>query len=323
MEEILLDASEKLRVFSGTAHFALAESIATHLGAKVSQAVVGRFNNGEIQVMLGENVRGKDIFVIQPMSQSVNENIVELLVMIDAFKRSSARTITAVVPYYAYARQDHQGRDREAIAAKVVANLLMTAGADRMVTMDLHSGQIEGFFDIPVDHLLAAPLLTSHIKQVLCDYCHDFVVVSPDMGGVNRARRVAERLDCPLVILDKRRPAPDVAVVVDIVGEVAGKTAILVDDTVDTAGSLVEGAKALKEAGAREIYACCTHAVLSGNAADLIEQSDIREIIVTDTLPIKKEKQNGKIKVVSIAPLFAEAILRIFNEQSVSKMFSQ
>ncbi len=322
MEEVLLDGSEKLRIFAGTSHFSFTESVAGHIGAKVSQAVVGRFNNGEIQVMIGDNVRGKDVFAIQTMGQPVNESIVELLVMIDAFKRSSARTITAVIPYYAYARQDHQDRDREPIAAKVVANLLMTAGADRVVTMDLHSGQIEGFFDIPVDHLLAAPLLTAHLKERLCEWCHDFVVVSPDMGGVNRARRIAERLDCPMVIIDKRRPARDVAVVANIVGNVKGKTAILVDDTVDTAGSLVEGAKALKEAGAREIYACCTHAVLSGNAVELLEQSALREIIVTDTIPLSKEKQSSKIQVVTVAPLFGEAILRIFNEQSVSKLFT-
>ena len=317
----MFDENGDLRIFSGTAHTTLAKNIAEYIGENVSQAMVGRFNSGETQIMIGENVRGKDVFVIQTISQPVNEMLMELLVMIDALKRASARNITAVIPYYAYARQDCQQRDREPIAAKVVANLLVTAGADRIVSMDLHSGQIEGFFDIPVDHLLAAPLLAQDILRRLCDYCNDLVVVSPDMGGVNRARRIAERLNCPLAILDKRRPAPDVAVVVDIVGDVAGKTAILVDDIIDTAGSVVEGAKALQEAGAREIYACCTHAVLSGNAVEQLDKSAIREIIVTDTIPLEQGKHSDKIKVVTVAPLFGEAILRIFNEQSVSKLF--
>ncbi|MDR3348963.1 MAG: ribose-phosphate diphosphokinase, partial [Acidaminococcales bacterium] len=286
----LSDKYENLHVFSGTSHPALAREIAAHIGVGVRAAVVQRFNNGEVQVLLGDNVRGKDVFVLQTFSAPVNEMIIELLVMIDAFKRASAGSVTAVIPYYAYNRQDKKIHDRDPIAAKLVANIIVAAGVDRIVTMDLHSGQLEGFFDLPVEHISSEDLLSGHIEKYFGWRSDEITVVSPDMGGVRRARHTAERLKCPLAILDRRRPKPDMAVITDIVGEVKGRIAILIDDSIDTASSIVEGGKALKEAGARDIYACCVHAVLSGDAVDQLNRSDVKEIIVTDTIPLPKEK---------------------------------
>jgi len=314
----VLDDNKRLRIFTGNANPALAKEIADHLGIGLGDAFVGRFNNGEIQVMIDESVRGKDIFIVQPTCQPVNDNIMELLIMADAMKRASARHITAVLPYYGYARQDRKTRGREPISAKLMADLMTIAGVTRMVTMDLHAGQIQGFFDIPVDHLPGVPILADYLMS---KNINDLVVVSPDLGGVTRTRQLADRLQAPIAIIEKRRPAPGVAEVMNLIGNVAGKTAVLVDDIVDTAGSLTEAARALEAAGAKEVYACCTHAVLSDPAVQRIEASNIRELIVTNTIPLAPEKRTPKITVLSVAPLLGEAIIRIFGELSVSKLF--
>lgn len=314
----MLDDNKRLRIFTGNANPALAKEIADHLGIGLGEAFVGRFNNGEIQVMIDESVRGKDIFIVQPTCQPVNDNIMELLIMADAMKRASARHITAVIPYYGYARQDRKTRGREPISAKLLADLMTIAGVTRMVTMDLHAGQIQGFFDIPVDHLPGVPILADYLVSKKIE---DLVVVSPDLGGVTRTRQLADRLQAPIAIIEKRRPAPGVAEVMNLIGSVAGKTAVLVDDIVDTAGSLTEAARALEAAGAKEVYACCTHAVLSDPAIQRIEASNIRELIVTNTIPLAAEKKTPKITVLSVAPLLGEAIIRIFGELSVSKLF--
>lgn len=314
----MLDEGKQLRIFTGNANRALAEEIVNHLGLSLGEAFVGRFNNGEIQVMIEESVRGAEVFIIQPTCQPVNENLMELLIMVDAVKRASARHITAVIPYYGYARQDRKTRGREPISAKLVANLLTTAGVTRVVTMDLHAGQIQGFFDIPVDHLLAVPTLAEYIAA---KELSDLVVVSPDLGGVTRARQLADRLHAPIAIIEKRRPAPGVAEVMNIIGKVKGRTAVIIDDIVDTAGSLTEGAAALAEFGAQAVYACCTHAVLSEPAIERITSSNVKELIVTNTIPIPEAKRIPKIRVLSVAPLFGEAIIRIFGDLSVSKLF--
>ena len=317
---MLEDDNKRLRIFTGNANRPLAEEIAAYLGAEVGEAGVNRFNNGEIQVMIDESVRGKEVFILQPTSQPVNENLMELLIMVDAFKRASARHITAVIPYYAYARQDRKTRGREPISAKLVANLLVTAGVTRVVTMDLHAGQIQGFFDIPVDHLPAAPILADYIKSKNLE---NIVVVSPDLGGVTRARNLADRLNAELAIIDKRRPEPGVAEVMHLIGNVEGKTAVMIDDIVDAAGSLTEAAKALKKFGALDVYACCTHPVLSDPAVERVANSEIKELIVTNTIPLPDDKQHEKIKVLSVAPILGEAIVRIFSELSVSKLFDK
>lgn len=316
---MLFEDSKRLRILSGNAHPELAAEIAAYLGLSVGEAFVGKFNNGEIQVMIDESVRGTDVFIVQPTCDPVNENLMELLIMVDAVKRASARHITAVIPYYAYARQDRKTRGREPISAKLVANLLTTAGATRVVTMDLHAGQIQGFFDIPVDHLLGVPILSEYLisKQL-----QDLVVVSPDLGGVTRARQLADRLHADIAIIEKRRPAPGVAEVMNLIGSVEGRTAVLVDDIVDTAGSLTEGATALINRGAKEVYACCTHPVLSHPAVERIEKSCITELIVTNTIPLPPDKQSPKIKTLSVAPLFGEALVRIFGDLSISKLFN-
>lgn len=315
---MVLDNGKRLRIFAGNANHALAEEIAAYLGLAVGEAFVGRFNNGESQVMIEESVRGTHVFIVQPTCEPVNDNLMELLIMVDAVKRASAENITAVIPYYGYARQDRKTRGREPISAKLVANLLTTAGVTRVVTMDLHAGQIQGFFDIPVDHLFGVPILADYIVTKKLE---DLVVVSPDLGGVSRARQLADRLHAPIAIIEKRRPMPGVAEVMNLIGSVEGKTAVIVDDIVDTAGSLTEGAKALARYGAKEVYACCTHAVLSHPATDRIEASNIKELIVTNTIPVPKEKLTPKIKVLSTASLFGEAIIRIFGDLSVSKLF--
>ncbi len=316
---MLADENKRLRIFTGTANPALAQEIAAYLGAGVGEAKVGRFNNGEVQVIIDESVRGKEVFVLQTTSQPVNENLMELLIMVDAFKRASAKHITAVIPYYAYARQDRKTRGREPISAKLVANLLYTAGVTRVVTMDLHAGQIQGFFDIPVDHLPGVPLLADYIRGKKLD---NVVAVSPDLGGVTRARNLADRLHTDIAIIEKRRPEPGVAEVMNLIGDVKGKTAVIIDDLVDTAGSLTEAANALMKFGAKEVYACCTHAVLTHPALERVEKSPIKELVVTNTIPLPPEKYTPKIKVLSVAPLFGEAILRIYNEMSVSQLFN-
>lgn len=313
------DNNKRLCFFSGTANPALSQEIALYLGASLGEAKIGRFNNGEIQVIIEESVRGKEVFVLQSTSQPVNENLMELLIMVDAFKRASAKNITAVIPYYAYARQDRKTRGREPISAKLVANLLCTAGVTRVVTMDLHAGQIQGFFDIPVDHLLGVPLLADYIRAKKLT---DIVVVSPDLGGVTRARSLADRLGSDIAIIEKRRPKPGVAEVMNLIGDIEGKTAVIIDDMVDTAGSLTEGAAALAKFGAKEVYACCTHAVLTEPAITRIDKSVIKELVVTNTIPLTPDKHSDKIQVVSVAPILGEAILRIYNEKSVSQLFN-
>ena len=317
----MLSDENKLRIFSGNANPDLAREIAAYLGTTVGDAVINRFNNGEVQVMINESVRGKDIFIVQPTcGPSVNDNVMELLIMADAFKRASASHITAIIPYYGYARQDRKARGREPITAKLMADLLESAGITRVVTIVLHAAQIQGFFNIPFDHMPGGPILAEYIKEKNLD---DMIVVSPDLGGVSRARNMAERLNCGLAIIDKRRPEPGVAEVMNLIGSVEGKTAILVDNMVDTAGSLTEGARALKKFGAKEIYACCTHPVLTDPALSRIAQSDITELVVTNTIPLPPAKKHPKIKVLSVAPILAETVLRIFNDWSVSQLFEK
>ena len=315
----MLSDENKLRIFTGNANPDLAREIAAYLGTTVGDSVVNRFNNGEIQVMMNESVRGKDIFIVQPTcGPIVNDNVMELLIMADAFKRASANHITAVIPYYGYARQDRKARGREPITAKLMADLLETAGITRVVTIDLHAAQIQGFFNIPFDHMPGGPLLAEYIKEKKLD---NMVVVSPDLGGVSRARGFAEMLNAPMAIIDKRRPEPGVAEVMNLIGNVEGKNCIMVDDMVDTAGSLTEGARALKKFGANEIYACCTHPILTDPALSRIAQSDITELVVTNTIPLAPSKKHPKIKVLSIAPILAETILRIYNDWSVIQLF--
>lgn len=317
----MLANEDKFRIFTGNANPDLAREIAAYLGTTVGDAVINRFNNGEVQVMINESVRGKDIFIVQPTcGPAVNDNLMELLIMADAFKRASATHITAVIPFYGYARQDRKARGREPITAKLVADLLTSAGITRVVTIDLHAAQIQGFFNVPLDHMPAAPVLADYIKQ---KNLKDMVVVSPDLGGVSRARVFAERLNCGLAIIDKRRPEPGVAEVMNLIGEVKGKTAIMVDDMVDTAGSLTEGAKAIKKFGAEAVYACCTHPILTDPALSRIASSEITELVVTNTIPLPPNKKHQKIKVLSIAPILAETMLRIYNDWSVSQLFEE
>ena len=310
--------SDRIRIFTGNANPQLAKNIAKCLNIPLGNAYVGHFNNGETQVMIDESVRGKEVFIVQPTCQPVNDLLMELLIMIDACKRASAKNIAVVIPYYAYARQDRKTRGREPISAKLVADLLTRAGASRVITMDLHAGQIQGFFDIPLDNLLGVPILSDYIET---KGLKDIVVVSPDLGGVTRARQLADRLEAPIAIIEKRRPMPGVAEVMNLIGSIEGKTAVIVDDIVDTAGSLVEGAKALGKFGAKEVYACCTHAILSDPAIARVEASNIKELIITDTIPLAEEKKSSKIKILSVAPVFAEAIELIYGQKSVSKLF--
>lgn len=315
---------KKLKIFSGNANPKLAKEIADYLGLELGKAFVGKFNNGEVQVMIDESVRGKDVFLIQPTSQPANDNLMELLIMADALKRASANHITAVVPYYGYARQDRKTRGREPITSKLVADLMTTSGITRVVTVDLHAGQIQGFFDVPVDHLGSASIIARYINQKKEETdLGDIVVVSPDLGGVTRARDLADRVNAPIAIIEKRRPRPGVAEVMNIIGDVEGKTCIIVDDIVDTAGSLCGGAKALKERGAAKVMAACAHAVLTDPAVERIQNSDISELVITNTIPLPAEKAIDKIKVFSVAPLLGEAIMRIFHQVSVSKLFEK
>ena len=311
---------KKLKIFTGNANPALAKEICDYLGLPLGEAFVGRFNNGEVQIMIDESVRGKDVFIIQPTSYPVNDNLMELMVMADALKRASARHITAVVPYYGYARQDRKTRGREPITAKLVANLMQTAGITRLVTIDLHAGQIQGFFDVPVDHLFGASILAKYINEKNME---DVIVVSPDLGGVTRARDLADRIGAPIAIIEKKRPEPGVAKVMNLIGDVAGKNCIIIDDIVDTAGSLVEGAKALEEFGAKSVTAAATHAVLTDPASERIANSNIKELIVTNTIPLPENCNLPNITQLSVAPLLGEAIMRIFHEVSVSNLFDK
>jgi ribose-phosphate pyrophosphokinase len=308
----------RLKIFTGNAHPDLAKEICAYLCIPLGSALVKRFGDGEINVEIRDNVRGVDVFVIQPTCPPVNDHLMELLILMDALKRASARRVTAVLPYYGYARQDRKVLPRAPITAKLIADLLTAAGVSRMLTMDLHAGQIQGFFNIPVDHLYSAPVMLEHIKA---NYGNDIVVVSPDAGGVERARAFAKRLNASLAIIDKRRLGPNVAEVMNIIGEVEGKTAILLDDMVDTAGTLAQSADALRKKGARHIYACATHGVLSGPAIERLEKSEIEELVITNTIPLGPKAECRKIRVLTVAPLLGEAIKRIHFQDSVSSLF--
>ncbi|HPF43484.1 MAG TPA: ribose-phosphate pyrophosphokinase [Syntrophomonadaceae bacterium] len=308
----------RMKLFTGNANPYLANDIAKYLGIPVGDALVSRFSDGEISCAINESVRGVDVFVVQPTCAPVNDNLMELLIMIDAFRRASAARINAVIPYYGYARQDRKTRARDPITAKLVSNLLVEAGAERVVAIDLHAYQIQGFFDIPVDHLLGVPTLAEYLKSKVGD---DPVVLSPDVGGVTRARDLAAKIGASLAIIDKRRPAPNVSEVMNVIGDVEGKTVIIVDDIVDTAGTLVSAANVMLEKGAKEVYGCCTHPVFSGPALERLEASPLKEMVITNTIPHIAAQNIPKIKVLSVAPLIGEAILRIHEDLSVSKLF--
>lgn len=313
-------ANSKLKIFSLNSNYPLAQEIANVMGVELGKSSVKHFSDGEIQINIEESIRGCDVFIVQSTSYPVNEHLMELLIMIDAVKRASARTVNVVIPYYGYARQDRKAKAREPITAKLVANLLETAGATRVIMLDLHAPQIQGFFDILIDHLMAVPLLSDYFQSK--NFPQDeVVIVSPDHGGVTRARKMADRLKAPIAIIDKRRPKPNVAEVMNIVGNVEGKICILIDDIIDTAGTITIGAQALLENGAKEVYACCSHPVLSGPAIERIENSVIKELVVTNTIQLPEEKMIPKIQQLSVAPLMAEAISRIYENKSVSTLF--
>ncbi|MCI1859077.1 MAG: ribose-phosphate diphosphokinase [Sporolactobacillus sp.] len=308
-----------LKVFSLNSNPDLARQIAGHIGIQLGKCLISTFSDGEIQISIEESIRGCEVYVIQSTCAPVNKHLMELLIMIDALKRASAKSINVVMPYYGYARQDRKARAREPITAKLVANLLETAGASRILTMDLHAPQIQGFFDIPVDQLLGVPTLAEYFMSKAIN---DVVVVSPDHGGVTRARKMADRLKAPIAIIDKRRPRPNVAEVMNIIGDIQGKTAIIVDDIIDTAGTITMAANALVERGAKKVYACCTHPVLSGPAIERIQHSPISELVVTNTIQLPEEKKIDKIVQLSVAPLIGEAIIRIHEKLSVSRLFT-
>lgn len=311
----------QLKVFSGTANPRLAASICAELGRPLSRAEVGRFSDGETNVEVGENIRGCDTFIVQPTCPPANDHLMELLILCDAFRRASAKSITAVIPYYGYGRQDRKVAPRTPITAKLVADLIETAGATRVVSMDMHAGQIQGFFNLPFDHLYASPVFLEHLRKTFPDPS-ELVMVSPDSGGVERARAYSKRLGCPLAIIDKRRTKPNVAEVMNLIGDVKDRVAILLDDMVDTAGTLTQAALALKEKGARKVYAYTVHGVLSGPAIARIKESVLEKLVVTDTIPLSKAAQeSSKIQVMSTAKLFSEAIRRIHSGESLSSLF--
>ncbi|MBI5195305.1 MAG: ribose-phosphate pyrophosphokinase [Nitrospirae bacterium] len=311
---------EGIKLFSGTANKPLAEEIADYLDIPLGDAAVSAFADGEIQVQINENVRGADVFLLQPTCNPVNHNLMELLLMMDALKRASARRITVVIPYYGYARQDRKVLPRVPISAKLVADLITSAGADRVLTIDLHVGQIQGFFDIPVDHLYAAPVISDYIGE---KYANKTVIVSPDAGGVERARAFAKRLGASLAIIDKRRERANISEVMNVIGDVKGKNAILLDDMIDTAGTITQAVSAIKGKGAKRIIAACTHAVLSDPAIERINNSALEEVIVTNTInTLNKQKKCKKLTVLSVSPLLGEAIKRIHEETSVSSLFT-
>jgi ribose-phosphate pyrophosphokinase len=309
---------DRIRVFAGNSNRPLAEELSHTLGIELAKAEVRSFSDGEVFVDIQESVRGLEIYVVQSICTPGNDNLMELLIMLDALKRASASSITAVIPYYGYARQDRKVAPRTPITAKLVADLIEVAGATRVVCMDLHAGQIQGFFNIPVDNLFATPVLLKYIKEKFKD---DIVIVSPDAGGVERARAFAKRLEAGLAIMDKRRPSPNVSEVMNVIGDVRGKSAILLDDMIDTGGTITQGTDALKKQGAKEIYACCTHAVLSGQAIERLEKSPITEVVVTDTIPRKPGVKSKKLKYLPVGPLLGEAIKRIHFGESVSSLF--
>ena len=306
------------KLFAGNSHPRLAEEIASVMGKPLGKATVTKFSDGEISVNLWESVRGVDVYIIQSTCAPVSDNLMELLIMIDAVKRASAGRINAVIPYYGYARQDRKAKARDPITAKLVANLLVAAGADRVLTMDLHASQIQGYFDIPVDHLVGMPILAKYFKEKNLE---NVCIVSPDHGSVTRARNMAEYFNCPIAIVDKRRPEPNKSEIMNIIGEVRGKNCIILDDMIDTAGTITNAANVIKEMGAENVYAGATHTVLSGPAFDRIEASAIKELALLNTIPMDKEKKLDKMTVLSVAPVFAEAMTRVYTNGSVSKLF--
>ena len=314
----MITHGNEIKLFAGSSNRPLAEAIAKKLNTTLGDVEVGKFSDGETSVHIGETVRGRDLFIIQSTSSPVNDNLMELLIMIDAAKRASAGRVTAVIPYFGYARQDRKARSRDPITAKLVADLLTAAGADRVLTMDLHAAQIQGFFNIPLDNLLGGPTLYNYFSNKMDD---SYMVVSPDIGSVNRARKVAERLNCQMAIIDKRRPKANVMEVMNIIGNVEGKKCLLVDDMIDTAGTIVQGAQALVDKGATEIYACCTHAVLSGPAIERLANSPIKELVMLDTIHLPEEKMLPKMKILTTADIFAAAIENVYLDKPMSKIY--
>jgi len=311
-----------IKIFAGNSNIELAKEIAEKMGLPLGMATVGKFSDGETAININEVVRGSDVFIIQSTCPPVNDNLIELLIMIDAMRRASAGRITAVMPYFGYARQDRKAKARDPISAKLVANLLTTAGADRVLTMDLHAPQLQGFFDIPLDHLLGCTILAHYFLDKFGD-TSDVVVVSPDVGSVSRSRKFAQRLDVPLAIIDKRRPKANVSEIMNIIGDVNNKRVILVDDIIDTGGTIVNAANALAEMGAKEVYACCTHGLLSGPAIERIKNSHMKELVTLNTIPLDDSKKMDKIISLSVANVFAEAIERIYGDISISSLFTQ
>ncbi|MEW5785105.1 MAG: ribose-phosphate pyrophosphokinase [Bacillota bacterium] len=311
---------DRLKLFCGSANRKLAEEIAKHTRIPLGKAEVGRFSDGEISIGIKESVRGHNVFLMQPMCAPINENLMELLILTDALKRASTHSVNVVIPYYGYARQDRKTRARDPITAKLVADLITAAGADRVIAMDLHAGQIQGFFNIPFDHLTAVPILAKYFQQKKITRG---VVVSPDLGGVTRARELANRLGLPIAVIDKKRPAPNEAEIMNIIGDVDGMIAIMIDDIIDTAGTIVLGAQALIDQGAKEVYACCTHPIFSGPAVERLSNAPLKEVVYTDTIPVNGETLNSRFKVLSVASLIGEAILRINEERSVSELFDR
>lgn len=308
------------KIFAGNAHPELAEEIAGIMGRTLGNATVNKFSDGEVSVSLWETVRGLDTYIIQPTCNPVNDNLMELCIMIDAAKRASAGRINAVIPYYGYARQDRKAKARDPITAKLVADIISTAGADRVVTMDLHAPQIQGYFNIPVDHLKGMPILVKYFREKNLE---DLTIVAPDHGSVSRARSMAYPFDCPIAIIDKRRPKANVSEIMNIIGDIEGKNCILVDDMIDTAGTICNAANALVAMGAKDVYAAATHPILSGPALERIEASVIKEMILLNTIPIPEEKRISKMKILSVAPLFAEAMIRVFTNDSISRLFDE
>ena len=307
-------AFSNMKLFACNSHPELAKEIADLMGVELGKATVSKFSDGEISVSIWESVRDKDVFIIQSTGNPVNDNLMELLIMVDAMKRASAGSINAVIPYYGYARQDRKAKARDPITAKLVADLLVAAGVDRVITMDLHANQIQGYFDIPVDHMIGLPTLTEYfIKKEM----EDVVIVSPDHGSVPRARNMAERMNCPIAIVDKRRPEPNKSEIMNIIGDIKGKNCIILDDMIDTAGTITNAANAIKDMGAKEVYACATHGVLSGPAIERLEKSAIKELVILNTLPIPEEKKIDKMTILSAAPIF-----RVYTHGSVSAMFN-
>ena len=320
----MITHNTEIKLFTGNSHKPLAEEIAKELQLELGNIEVGHFSDGESSVHIGETVRGRDVFIVQSTSTPVNENLMELLICIDALRRASAGRITAVIPYFGYARQDRKARPRDPITAKLVADIITSAGADRVLTVDLHAAQIQGFFDIPVDHLEGGTILYKYFRDNLMkDNSENWVVVSPDVGSVARSRKVAAKLDVPMAIIDKRRPKANQVEIMNIIGDVKGKTCLLVDDMIDTAGTICQGAEALEKAGAKEIYACCTHAVLSGAAIERIQKSPIKKLVILNTINLPEEKRIDKIEILSVAHLLAKAIENIYLDKKMSEVYDK